>query len=124
MSDQSTNSQSASLLNGRYRLLAIVAGGGMATVYKAQDTLLNRVVAIKMLREKFAQDPQFVQKFREEAQAAANLNHPNIVTIHDVGSDVVNGKGRNYIVMEFVEGQDLKTAIRERVITAQLFSIE
>jgi serine/threonine protein kinase len=124
MSDQPINSQNASVLNGRYRLLAIVAGGGMATVYKAQDTLLNRVVAIKTLREKFAQDPQFVQRFREEAQAAANLNHPNIVTIYDVGNDVVNGKGRNYIVMEFVEGQDLKTAIRDRVITGQLFSIE
>ncbi len=124
MSDQTANSQNASILNGRYRLLAIVAGGGMATVYKAQDTLLNRVVAIKTLREKFAQDPQFVQRFREEAQAAANLNHPNIVTIFDVGSDQGNGKERNYIVMEFVEGQDLKTAIRERVIANELFSIE
>lgn len=124
MSDQPINSPNTAILNGRYRLLAIVAGGGMATVYKAQDTLLNRVVAIKALREKFAQDPQFVQRFREEAQAAANLNHPNIVTIYDVGNDIVNGVGRNYIVMEFVEGQDLKAIIRDRVITGQMFSIE
>ncbi|HEY3291673.1 MAG TPA: protein kinase, partial [Anaerolineae bacterium] len=124
MSDQPINSSNTAILNGRYRLLAIVAGGGMATVYKAQDTLLNRVVAIKALREKFAQDPQFVQRFREEAQAAANLNHPNIVTIYDVGNDIVNGVSRNYIVMEFVEGQDLKAIIRDRVITGQMFSIE
>ncbi|MCL4504739.1 MAG: protein kinase [Chloroflexi bacterium] len=124
MTDQPANSQNAALLNGRYRLLAIVAGGGMATVYKAQDTLLNRVVAIKTLRDKFAQDPQFVQRFREEAQAAANLNHPNIVTIYDVGSDVVNGTQRNYIVMEFVEGQDLKEAIRDRAATGHPFTIE
>ena len=124
MTDQPTNSQNTALLNGRYRLLAIVAGGGMATVYKAQDTLLNRVVAIKTLRDHFAQDPQFVQRFREEAQSAANLNHPNIVTIYDVGSDKVNGATRYYIVMEFVEGQDLKQAIRERAISGQLYSIE
>ena len=124
MTDQSANSQNAALLNGRYRLLAIVAGGGMATVYKAQDTLLNRVVAIKTLREKFAQEPQFVQRFREEAQAAANLNHPNIVTIFDVGSDAVNGTLRNYIVMEYVEGQDLKEAIRDRAISGRPFTIE
>ena len=123
MTDQPTN-PNAALLNGRYRLLAIVAGGGMATVYKAQDILLNRVVAIKMLRERFAQDPLFVQRFREEAQAAANLNHPNIVTIFDVGSDTTNGSPRNYIVMEFVEGQDLKQAIRHRAITGELYAID
>ncbi len=124
MTDQPTNSQNVALLNGRYRLLAIVAGGGMATVYKAQDTLLNRVVAIKTLRDRFAQDPQFVERFREEAQAAANLNHPNIVTIFDVGNDNVNGVTRYYIVMEFVEGQDLKQVIRERTISGQPYSIE
>ncbi len=123
MTDQPTNPQSAALLNGRYRLLAIVAGGGMATVYKAQDTLLNRVVAIKTLRERFTRDPQFVQRFREEAQAAANLNHPNIVTIYDVGSDTTNGVLRYYIVMEFVEGQDLKTVIRDRTISGQPLGI-
>jgi serine/threonine-protein kinase len=124
MTEQPSNSQNVALLNGRYRLLAIVAGGGMATVYKAQDALLNRVVAIKTLREQFAQDPQFVEKFREEAQAAANLNHPNIVTIYDVGTDAINGIQRYYIVMEYVEGQDLKQVIRERTISGQPYRIE
>ena len=71
----------STVLNGRYRLLAIVASGGMATVYKAQDLQLNRLVAVKILRERYGTDSQFVQRFREEATAAANLNHPNIVTI-------------------------------------------
>ena len=126
MTDQTTNPKApnSALLNGRYRLLAIVAGGGMATVYKAQDTLLNRVVAVKTLRERFMQDPQFVQRFREEAQAAANLNHPNIVTIYDVGRDMVNGVERHYIVMEYVEGQDLKQVIRDRAVSGQFFGID
>lgn len=116
-------SQVAPLLNNRYRLLAVVASGGMATVYKAQDTLLSRIVAVKTLRDRYAQDPIFVQRFREEAQAAANLNHPNIVTIYDVGKDMINGVPRHYIVMEYVEGQDLKQAIRERSLTASPFGI-
>ena len=124
MSSQSANTPSLALLNGRYRLLAIVANGGMATVYKSQDTLLNRIVAVKMLREQLAQDPQFVQRFREEAQAAANLNHPNIVTVFDVGRDVVNGLERHYIVMEYVEGQDLKQAIRQRALAGRPFGID
>ncbi len=115
---------SAALLNQRYRLLAIIAGGGMATVYKAQDTQLNRVVAIKTLRDSFAGDPTFVQKFREEAQAAAGLNHPNIVTIYDVGRDVFNGMNRQYIVMEYVAGQDLKHDMRDRLATGRQFSID
>ncbi|MGQ9903823.1 MAG: protein kinase domain-containing protein [Anaerolineae bacterium] len=117
-------SSGLALLNGRYRLLAVVAGGGMATVYKAQDTLLGRLVAVKTLRERLARDPQFVQRFREEAQAAANLNHPNIVTIFDVGRDVVDGVERHYIVMEYVEGHDLKHLIRERAASGQTFGID
>ncbi|HQV29097.1 MAG TPA: protein kinase [Thermoflexales bacterium] len=116
-------SQVAPLLNNRYRLLAVVASGGMATVYKAQDTLLSRIVAVKTLRDRYAQDPIFVQRFREEAQAAANLNHPNIVTIYDVGKDMINGVPRHYIVMEYVEGHDLKQAIRERSLSASPFGI-
>ena len=112
------------MLNGRYRLLAIVASGGMATVYKAQDTQLNRMVAIKMLRDRYARDPEFVQRFNEEAQAAANLNHPNIVTIFDVGQDKANGTERHYIVMEFLEGHDLKQTIREHQINGQRFEVE
>jgi eukaryotic-like serine/threonine-protein kinase len=102
------------MLNNRYRLLATVAAGGMATVYKAQDTMLNRLVAVKVLRERYARDPQFVQRFREEAAAAANLNHPNIVTIYDVGSDTLNTQQRHYIVMELIDGADLKQTQRVR----------
>jgi predicted Ser/Thr protein kinase len=97
------------LLNNRYHLLATIASGGMAVVYKAQDRLLNRVVAVKVLRPEYAQDPTFLDSFRQEAQAAANLTHPNIVTIYDVGQDGPS----HYIVMEYVEGRDLKTIIRE-----------
>lgn len=95
-------------LNNRYRLLSQVAAGGMAVVYKAQDTLLNRIVAVKVLRESFAADPTFQARFQREAQSAANLNHPNVVTVYDVGHDA----GRHYIVMEFVDGEDLKQIIR------------
>ena len=112
------------LLNHRYRLLAIIAGGGMATVYKAQDTQLNRVVAVKTLRDTYAGDPTFVQRFREEAQAAAGLNHPNIVTVYDVGHDVFAGVDRQYIVMEFVAGQDLKHDLRDRIATGKRFAID
>jgi predicted Ser/Thr protein kinase len=99
----------STILNNRYHLLATVAAGGMAVVYKAQDRLLNRVVAVKVLRPEYARDPAFLQSFRREAQAAANLTHPNIVTIFDVGQD----GDAYYIVMEYVEGRDLKAIIRE-----------
>jgi serine/threonine protein kinase len=98
------------LLNNRYRLLDLVGSGGMAVIYKGVDTLLQRRVAIKVLRERFANDPAFLARFQREAQAAANLEHPNIVTVHDVGHD----DGRHYIVMEYVDGQDLKALIRQR----------
>jgi len=96
------------ILNNRYRLLAQVASGGMAVVYKAHDLTLNRVVAVKILRENFADDSGFRARFQSEAQAAANLAHPNIVTVYDYGQD----GNRAYIVMEFVEGRDLKSVIR------------
>lgn len=96
------------ILNNRYRLLAQVASGGMAVVYKAHDITLNRVVAVKILRENFADDSGFRARFQSEAQAAANLAHPNIVTVYDYGQD----GSRSYIVMEFVEGRDLKSVIR------------
>jgi serine/threonine-protein kinase len=113
--DQTTQPQTTTWLNNRYRLLAMIAGGGMATVYKAQDTLLNRVVAIKTLRDQFALDPQFMQRFREEAQAAANFIHPNVVTVFDVGKDKFQGVERQYLVMEYVDGHDLKHALRDRL---------
>ncbi len=123
-SSPSNAAPNSTVLNDRYRLLAAVAAGGMATVYRGQDMLLNRLVAIKLLRDRYASDPQFVQRFRQEAQAAANLNHPNIVTIYDVGRDVVNARERHYIVMELIEGQDLKQALRWRAANGQLFTIE
>lgn len=112
------------MLNGRYRLLSTLAAGGMATVYKGQDTLLNRLVAVKILRDRYAGDPQFIQRFREEAQAAANLNHPNIVTIYDVGRDMLAGQERHYIVMELVEGHDLKQALRSNAVSGGGFPID
>jgi serine/threonine-protein kinase len=96
------------ILNNRYRLLAQIASGGMAVVYKAHDTVLNRVVAVKILRETFADDASFRARFQTEAQSAANLAHPNIVTVYDFGQD----GSRTYIVMEYVEGRDLKSLIR------------
>ncbi len=96
------------IFNNRYRVLAQVAGGGMAVVYKAHDTILNRVIAVKVLRDTFAQDVDFRTRFQHEAQAAANLGHPNIVTVYDYGQD----GAQSYIVMEYVEGRDLKTVIR------------
>ncbi len=96
------------VLNNRYRVLAQVASGGMAVVFKAHDTLLNRVVAVKVLRDTFAQDAAFRARFQQEAQAAANLAHPNIVTVYDYGQD----GAQSYIVMEYVNGRDLKSFIR------------
>ncbi|HEX6387676.1 MAG TPA: protein kinase [Anaerolineae bacterium] len=97
-------------LNGRYELLERVGSGGMAAVYKAQDRALGRIVAVKMLHENLTSDQDFLRRFQHEAYAAANLAHPNIVTIHDIGRD----DHRHYIVMEYVEGKTLKEIIRER----------
>ncbi|HLE29076.1 MAG TPA: protein kinase [Anaerolineales bacterium] len=97
------------LLNKRYKLLSPIGAGGMAVVYKAQDLSLGRLVAVKVLRENLTGDPEFLARFQQEARAAANLTHPNIVTVHDFGKD----NGRYYIVMEYLEGKDLKTLIKE-----------
>ncbi len=92
------------VFNSRYRLKEKIGSGGMADVYLADDLLLNREVAVKVLHQQYAADPSFIQRFRYEAQAAANLNHPNIVSIYDWG----NEGDVYYIVMEYVEGRDLK----------------
>jgi serine/threonine protein kinase len=97
-------------LSGRYELLARVGGGGMALVYKARDLLLNRLVAVKVLRQQFTHDDDFVKRFRREAQAAASLSHPNIVSIYDVGQV----EDTHYIVMEFIDGANLNEIIRDR----------
>lgn len=97
------------VLGNRYQLLERLGGGGMAVVYKAKDTFLNRMVTVKILRSEYASDEEFVARFRKEAQAVARLSHPNIVNIHDVGAE---GEVY-YLVMEFVDGQDLKTFIKK-----------
>ncbi len=98
----------AFILNSRYRLTIELGSGGMAIVYKAIDLELGREVAVKLLREEYTDDTAFLARFQREARAAASLDHPNIVSIYDVGRD-----GRlYYIVMEYVEGQDLKSLLR------------
>jgi tRNA A-37 threonylcarbamoyl transferase component Bud32 len=97
------------LLNNRYRLLTIIGEGGMATVYRAQDVMLGRTVAVKLLHERRASDEAFLARFYREAQAAANLDHPNIVSVYDIGQD----GNRHYIVMEYVGGRNLKELILE-----------
>lgn len=96
------------LLNGRYRLMAQQGSGGMAVIYKAVDLALGRTVAVKILRPSLTNDPQFLKRFRQEARNVANLSHPNIVTVHDVGQD----GNTHYMVMEYIDGEDLKRLIR------------
>jgi serine/threonine-protein kinase len=93
--------------NNRYEIVRHIAQGGMAEVYLAHDQLLDRKVALKVLFAEYARDPAFVQRFRREAQSAANLNHPNIVAVFDWGED----EGTYFIVMEYVEGRSLRDAI-------------
>lgn len=97
------------ILNQRYRLVELVGAGGMATVYRGQDLLLERVVAVKFLREPYASNPAFRERFLQEARSVARLDHPHIVHIYDVGEDA---QQQPYIVMELVRGEDLKTLIR------------
>lgn len=98
------------LISGRYQIMGRVGTGGMADVYKAMDTKLNRYVAVKVLKQEFREDELFVQKFRTEAQSAAGLTHANIVNVYDVGED----RGLYYIVMELVEGITLKEYIKKK----------
>ena len=94
--------------SNRYQVTHLIARGGMALVYRAQDLLLNRAVALKILYPELSLDASFVERFRREAQAAANLSHPNIVPVFDWGQD-----GDNYfIVMELVEGTSLAEMLR------------
>jgi serine/threonine-protein kinase len=98
------------LLNERYELLEPLGKGGMAVVYQARDRMLERLVAIKLLREDYSSDASFQNRFRQEARAAANLSHPNIVTVHDFGLD----RGQLFIVMEYIPGTDLKSLLKQR----------
>ncbi|MEX1029204.1 MAG: Stk1 family PASTA domain-containing Ser/Thr kinase [Paenibacillaceae bacterium] len=97
-------------LGKRYEVIERVGGGGMAIVYKAHDSLLNRKVAVKVLRQQYTNDDDFIRRFRREAQAAASLSHPNIVSIYDVGQD----DDVYYIVMEYIEGSTLNDKIKEK----------
>lgn len=96
-------------LNERYKLLEVVGEGGMAIVYRAEDLILDRTVAVKVLRSEFSNDDEFILRFRREAESATSLSHPNIVNIYDVGEE----EQVYYIVMEYVQGKTLKEYIRE-----------
>ncbi|MGM9539412.1 Stk1 family PASTA domain-containing Ser/Thr kinase [Anaerovibrio sp.] len=98
------------ILARRYELQEMIGGGGMADVYKAHDRLLDRAVAVKILHQQYANDAEFVEKFRREATGAAKLAHPNIVNIYDVGEEA----GSQYIVMEYVSGPTLKEVIQQK----------
>lgn len=98
------------LLNNRYQLLDQLGSGGMSNVFRARDLMLERSVGIKVLHERYSNDSSFQRRFRQEARAAANLSHPNIVTVHDFGLD----HGQLFIVMEYIPGKDLKTLLRQR----------
>ncbi|MGM7701122.1 Stk1 family PASTA domain-containing Ser/Thr kinase [Pseudalkalibacillus sp. Hm43] len=97
-------------ISDRYKILEIIGDGGMAVVYKAEDLILDRIVAVKVLRSEYSTDEDFIRRFRREAESATSLNHPNVVNIVDVGEE----EQIYFIVMEYVEGQTLKQIIRDR----------
>ena len=107
------------MLNNRYEILEKIGNGGMATVYKAKCHVLNRYVAIKILKEEFTTDSEFIKKFKTEAQSAASLTHPNIVSIYDV----CNEDNLNYIVMELIQGKTLKDIIIEDGVLSWKWSV-
>ena len=98
------------VISGRYELEELVGSGGMSNVFRAHDRLLERTVALKILHEQFTRDEDYVERFRREARAVAQLSHPNIVTVIDRGEQ----DGRQYIVFEYVDGQNLKAAVGAR----------
>jgi serine/threonine-protein kinase len=106
-------------IGGRYRLISKLGSGGMADVWLADDQMLDRRVALKFLHERFAQDAQFVERFRREAQAAAGLQHPNVVGVYDRGED----EGRHWIAMEYVEGAMLKELISQGLSVGEAVEI-
>ncbi|WP_214776809.1 Stk1 family PASTA domain-containing Ser/Thr kinase [Exiguobacterium sp. s22] len=105
--------RSGERINDRYRIEQQIGSGGMANVYRAHDEILNRTVAIKVLRSEFSHNEQFIRRFEREAHAATSLNHPNIVAIYDVGDE----EDLYYIVMEYVDGVTLKQYLQEEYIS-------
>lgn len=105
--------RSGERINDRYRIEQQIGSGGMANVYRAHDEILNRTVAIKVLRSEFSHNEQFIRRFEREAHAATSLNHPNIVAIYDVGDE----RDIYYIVMEYVDGMTLKQYLQEEYIS-------
>ena len=97
-------------INDRYKIIKTIGEGGMANVYLANDEILNREVAVKILRGDLAEDDKFVRRFQREAISASSLNHPNIVEVYDVGED----NGQYFIVMEYIEGKNLKDLLKKR----------
>src|ERR1700753_3494530 len=108
------------IIDGRYRVLSRVGAGGMADVYLAQDEQLGRQVALKLLHRRFAEDPGFVERFRREAQAAAGLQHPNVVSVYDRGQF----EDTYYIAMEYLPGRSLKQVIRDEAPLDPVRSID
>ena len=98
-------------INDRYQIIRMIGEGGMSNVYLAYDTILNRNVAVKILRGDLAEDEKFVRRFQREAISASSLSHPNIVEMYDVGED----QGKYFIVMEYLEGKTLKSLLKKRV---------
>src|SRR6202046_5344468 len=108
------------IIDGRYRVISRLGTGGMADVYLAQDEQLDREIALKLLHRRFSEDPGFVERFRREAQAAASLSHPHVVSVFDRGAF----DGTYYIAMEYLAGRSLKALIREEAPLDPLRAID